>query len=141
MQRRHGLAGDFIRVGGSGGIQQPRRRAARSQKVDGTNRRQHHRTKDYARDCGGLAMQDTQTTLEPSSTAVRFNLRQAVARNRHFLFPILALILVLLGNRIISPTFFSFRMVDGRLIGSLVDILNRGAPTVLLATGMTLVIA
>lgn len=86
-------------------------------------------------------MQDTKTTVEPSSSAVRFNLRQFITRNRHFLFPILALILVLLGNRIISPTFFSFRMVDGRLIGSLVDILNRGAPTVLLATGMTLVIA
>lgn len=86
-------------------------------------------------------MHETQTTIKSTSTPVRLNFRQFLARNRHFVFPILALILVLLGNRIISPTFFTLRMVDGRLIGSLIDILNRGAPTVLLATGMTLVIA
>ncbi len=86
-------------------------------------------------------MQETKTTLEPSQTWARFSLRQFLARNRQFLFPILALILVLLGNRLISPSFFSLRMADGRLIGSLIDILNRSAPTVLLATGMTLVIA
>ena len=61
--------------------------------------------------------------------------------NRRTLFPLLALILVILGDRFISPNFFSLRVVDGRLVGSLIDILNRGAPTVLLAVGMTLVIA
>ncbi|MBL8131833.1 MAG: ABC transporter permease [Anaerolineae bacterium] len=67
---------------------------------------------------------------------------QTLSRNRRFLFPVLALILILIGNRLISPTFFTIRVgPDGRLIGSLIDILNRGAPTVLLAIGMTLVIA
>ncbi len=84
-------------------------------------------------------MVDTQPKVEPA--AVRFNLAQMVSRNRHFLFPVLALILILVGNRLISPNFFNIRVVDGRLIGSLIDIMNRGAPTVLLAVGMTLVIA
>ncbi len=63
------------------------------------------------------------------------------AENRRTLFPLLALILIVLADRLISPNFFSIRVVDGRLVGSLIDILNRGAPTVLLAVGMTLVIA
>lgn len=86
-------------------------------------------------------MQETKTTLESSPTLARFSLRQFLNKNRQFIFPILALILVLLGNRLISPSFFTLRMADGRLIGSMIDILNRGAPTVLLAIGMTLVIA
>lgn len=86
-------------------------------------------------------MLETKHPVEPVRTTNRINVGQILSRNRQFIFPLLALILVLLGNRLISPSFFSLRMVDGRLIGSLIDILNRGAPTVLLATGMTLVIA
>src|SRR6188768_3839760 len=37
--------------------------------------------------------------------------------------------------------FFRLEVKDGRLYGSLVDILNRAAPVMLLALGMTLVIA
>jgi ribose/xylose/arabinose/galactoside ABC-type transport system permease subunit len=84
-------------------------------------------------------MLDTQPTVEPA--VARFNFTQMLSRIRRLLFPVLALILILLGNRLISPNFFNIRMVDGRLIGSLIDVLNRGAPTVLLAVGMTLVIA
>lgn len=84
-------------------------------------------------------MVETQPTIE--STPARFNLSQIVSRNRRLLYAVVALILILLFNRLISPNFFTLRMVDGRLIGSLIDILNRGAPTVLLAAGMTLVIA
>src|SRR3546814_15249149 len=40
-----------------------------------------------------------------------------------------------------SPQFFDIRLQDGRLFGSLVDVLNRGAPVAILAVGMTLVIA
>jgi simple sugar transport system permease protein len=86
-------------------------------------------------------MLDTQSAVEPANTTVRLNLAQMLNRNRHFVFPILALLLILIGNRLISPNFFSIRTVDGRHIGSLIDVLNRGAPTVLLAVGMTLVIA
>lgn len=52
-----------------------------------------------------------------------------------------ALILILLINWMVSPQFFDLRLQDGRLFGSLVDVFNRGAPVVLLATGMVLVIA
>ncbi|MBV0912187.1 ABC transporter permease [Anianabacter salinae] len=39
------------------------------------------------------------------------------------------------------PSFLAVDLVDGRLVGSGVDVLKRGAPVALLAVGMTLVIA
>lgn len=64
-----------------------------------------------------------------------------VSSNRNALWPILALIIILLTNWLISPNFFSIRTVEGRYLGSVIDILNRGAPVILLAIGMSLVIA
>lgn len=58
-----------------------------------------------------------------------------------FLGPLCALGVLLLVNSIISPAFFALEIKDGRLFGSLVDVLNRGAPVALLAIGMSLVIA
>ena len=52
-----------------------------------------------------------------------------------------ALLLILLGNWVLFPGFFNISMQDGRLFGSLVDVLNRGAPVAILAIGMTAVIA
>ena len=52
-----------------------------------------------------------------------------------------ALILVLLINSLVADNFFSIQLQDGRLFGSLIDILNRCAPVALLSLGMTLVIA
>jgi ribose/xylose/arabinose/galactoside ABC-type transport system permease subunit len=61
---------------------------------------------------------------------------------RHTLFwPLLALALLLVVNVIATPSFFSIRIQDGHLYGSLIDILRNGAPTLLIALGMTLVIA
>ena len=80
-------------------------------------------------------MIETKTTIEPAKTRFALTCRKCSVGTGVSLFPVLALILILLGDRLISPSFFSLRMVDGRLIGSLIDILNRGAPTVLLATG------
>ena len=51
------------------------------------------------------------------------------------------LLVILALDRAVSPQFFDLRMQDGRLFGSLIDVLNRGAPVALLALGMTLVIA
>jgi len=48
---------------------------------------------------------------------------------------------VLLFNLIFTPGFFHVEVREGRFFGSLVDILNRGAPVALLSLGMTLVIA
>ncbi|WP_127144044.1 ABC transporter permease [Pelagibacterium montanilacus] len=52
-----------------------------------------------------------------------------------------ALALILLLNWILFPGFFSFFVRDGRIYGSLIDVLNRGAPVAILAIGMTAVIA
>lgn len=42
---------------------------------------------------------------------------------------------------LVSPHFFSLHIQDGRLFGSVIDIINRGAPVALRVLGMTLVIA
>lgn len=55
--------------------------------------------------------------------------------------PLGALALILLFNAIFSPGFFEITVREGRLYGSLIDIVNRGTPVLLLALGMTLVIA
>jgi simple sugar transport system permease protein len=60
----------------------------------------------------------------------------------HNLFwPIIALLLIMLFNLFFTPNFFKIEIKDGHLFGSLIDILNRGAPLMLLAIGMTMVIA
>jgi len=70
-------------------------------------------------------------------------LRSLVSRlSGHQLFwPVLALAALLLINVIATPTFFEVRLQDGHLYGNLVDILRNGAPILLVALGMTLVIA
>lgn len=52
-----------------------------------------------------------------------------------------ALAMILLIDSLVAPNFFSLHIQDGRLFGSVIDIVNRGAPVALLALGMTLVIA
>lgn len=54
-------------------------------------------------------------------------------------FAVLAAILLM--DRLAAPGFFDLTVRDGRLYGSLVDILNRAAPVVLLTIGMAPVIA
>ena len=56
------------------------------------------------------------------------------------LWPLLALALILLVDAVISPGFFSVRIVEGGLYGSLIDVLYRGTPTALVALGMAVVI-
>lgn len=57
-------------------------------------------------------------------------------------FPqLVTLAIVLLLNVILFPSFFDISLQNGRLYGSVIDVLNRGAPVALLAIGMTLVIA
>jgi galactofuranose transport system permease protein len=70
---------------------------------------------------------------------------RAVARIRatesRLLLPLAALLLILLVDFIVIPGFFNLEVKDGHLYGFLVDILRNSAPTVILALGMTLVIA
>jgi ribose/xylose/arabinose/galactoside ABC-type transport system permease subunit len=54
---------------------------------------------------------------------------------------LLALVGVLLINWALFPGFFRITWQDGRLFGSLIDVLNRGAPVAILAIGMAGVIA
>jgi ribose/xylose/arabinose/galactoside ABC-type transport system permease subunit len=54
---------------------------------------------------------------------------------------LIALAVILLLNFIMFPQFFNVVIQNDRLYGSLIDVLNRGAPVALLAIGMTLVIA
>ncbi|MHC5559198.1 ABC transporter permease [Kocuria sp.] len=61
---------------------------------------------------------------------------------RHRLFwPAIALVALLAANTINDPGFLSIRMQDGHLFGALIDIMRNGAPLLLVALGMTLVIA
>lgn len=58
------------------------------------------------------------------------------------IWPQLLTLAVIVGLiSIMFPGFFQISIANGRLYGSPIDILNRGAPVALLAIGMTLVIA
>ncbi len=60
---------------------------------------------------------------------------------RSLVWPVAALSLLLAFNAAFMPGFFALEARDGRLYGVLVDILNHGSRTALVALGMTLVIA
>jgi simple sugar transport system permease protein len=62
-------------------------------------------------------------------------LRHPVAR------PLAALAILLLIDLVMIPGFFHLKIKDGHLYGSVIDIVNRAAPLMLTALGMTLVIA
>lgn len=55
-------------------------------------------------------------------------------------WPLLALAAILVVDWFISPSFFSIRLVEGRLYGSTIDVLYRGTPIALVALGMAVVI-
>lgn len=55
--------------------------------------------------------------------------------------PAAALALLLLLDLLLVPDFFRLTLRDGHLYGSVIDIVNRAAPLMLAALGMTLVIA
>ncbi|KQO96912.1 ABC transporter permease [Leifsonia sp. Leaf264] len=56
-------------------------------------------------------------------------------------WPIVLLVVLLVINLIAFPGFFTITIKNGHLFGSLIDILRNGAPTLIIAVGMTLVIA
>ena len=60
---------------------------------------------------------------------------------RRILPQLITLTLVIGLISLMFPGFFEISIANGRLYGSPIDILNRGAPVALLAIGMTLVIA
>jgi simple sugar transport system permease protein len=68
------------------------------------------------------------------------NYLRKISESRLF-FPILALTFILLFDFIFIPGFFKLEIKEGHLYGSLVDILRNSTPVIVLALGMTLVIA
>jgi galactofuranose transport system permease protein len=72
-------------------------------------------------------------------TRISFKWRSITA-SRLF-FPMVALLLILLFDFIFIPGFFSIENRDGNLHGSLIDIFRNGSTVMILAIGMTMVIA
>ena len=62
-------------------------------------------------------------------------------RTQRLLYPLVALAAILLFNLVFTRGFFRLEIKNGHLFGSLIDILNRGAPVMLITIGMTLVYA
>jgi ribose/xylose/arabinose/galactoside ABC-type transport system permease subunit len=67
-------------------------------------------------------------------------------RESQLFWPLLAWVLILLFNAIFQPSFFKLGIIEdpvygSHLYGNLIDVFNNGAPLMLVAIGMTLVIA
>ena len=71
----------------------------------------------------------------PSPSLVAALLRHRLA------WPLITLALLLIVNTVFNDSFLRIEWRDGHLYGSLIDILNRAAPLVLVSLGMTMVIA
>ncbi|MGB8647964.1 MAG: ABC transporter permease [Anaerolineae bacterium] len=69
-----------------------------------------------------------------------FPLLKRMRESRVF-WPLVALALILIFDAIFAPGFFKIGILDGHLYGNLIDVLNDGAPLMLVAIGMTMVIA
>ena len=65
---------------------------------------------------------------------------QKLTKGRLF-WPLVALFLMVMVNFYFNHNFFDIKILNGGLFGSVIDILNRAAPVMLIAMGMTLVIA
>jgi simple sugar transport system permease protein len=76
----------------------------------------------------------------PSTPAAGAALRSMLLQHP-LLRPIAALLVLLIVDAILVPGFFRLELKDGHLYGAVIDILNRAAPLMLAALGMTLVIA
>lgn len=70
---------------------------------------------------------------------MKINFKQI--KNHRLFFPLLCLALVLLLNIIKTPAFFKITIQNGVFYGYIIDVINRASELVILAVGMTLVIA
>lgn len=60
---------------------------------------------------------------------------------RRLFWPLAVWAILLIANVFINPEFFKLGVLNGHLYGNLIDVLRFGAPIILLAIGMTVVIA
>src|SRR6187399_2106662 len=70
-------------------------------------------------------------------------MREFVSRlTRHRLFwPVAALVALIAINAIAQPRFLKITIRDGQMYGALIDVMRNSAPLMLVALGMTIVIA
>jgi simple sugar transport system permease protein len=61
--------------------------------------------------------------------------------SKKFFWPFIALLFLLVFNLFFTPHFFRVEVKEGHLYGNVIDILKNGAPIMILAIGLTLVIA
>ncbi|GGG28595.1 sugar ABC transporter permease [Rhodococcoides trifolii] len=78
-------------------------------------------------------------TLEPSTSPPTPLLRKAFAHP--VIWPLVALIALVVINVVVTPDFLDIRIENGGLFGNAVDIVRNSAPLILVALGMTLVVA
>ena len=83
-----------------------------------------------------MTTQQSTAVTEPRT----FGERLRVIFRHRAVWPLAALAVILIIDSIISPDFFSIRIVQGRLFGSLIDVLYRGMPPAMIALGMAIVI-
>ncbi len=62
-------------------------------------------------------------------------------REHRLFWPLVALSLILIADAIFAPGFFKIGVMDGHLYGNMIDVVNNAAPLMLVAIGMTMVIA
>ncbi len=79
-----------------------------------------------------------QSTVVAETKTFGDHLRAALGHRA--VWPLLALAVILIIDGFISPNFFSIRIVQGRLFGSVIDIVYRGMPPAMIALGMAVVI-
>lgn len=65
----------------------------------------------------------------------------ATLSRKKIFWPVAALLILMAFNLFFTPNFFRIEIKDGHLYGNLIDILKNAAPIMLLAIGLTLVIA
>jgi simple sugar transport system permease protein len=79
------------------------------------------------------------SSAPPALDAHHGFVRRLVARDHFWALATLALLVIY--NLATNPHFFAISIQDGHLYGSIIDILNRSSPLMIIAMGLTLVIA
>jgi ribose/xylose/arabinose/galactoside ABC-type transport system permease subunit len=88
-----------------------------------------------------MSLEEKEVSPVPEGRFDNFKISNLLRGDTRPIWILLALLIILFAGRMVSPNFFEIRMVNGRLIGSLINILDNSAAYILLAVGMTLVIA
>jgi simple sugar transport system permease protein len=87
---------------------------------------------------------ETQSSGAPAARATTKTARAPLLkrlRSSPIFWPLSALAVILVFDAFFAPSFFRIGIQDGHLYGNIIDVLNNGAPLMLVAIGMTMVIA